>query len=121
MGVTGGRFKEVGCRGMPSKISHLQPRNNRYKNAFGSEMALFRTSEGGMSRMAVSWDSPGAGGEMGRIRGQKGSFYGKYEGLAQTLPAIGRRPCRREVRAAGPAGRMARRGEQSGGAHFKTA
>ena len=36
---------------------------------------------------AVAWlrDTPGAGGEMGRIRGQKGSFYGKYEGLASKL------------------------------------
>jgi len=40
--------------------------------------------------MAVSWDTPGAGGEMGRIRGQRGSFYGKYEGLERKLPT--RRP-----------------------------
>ena len=59
---------------------------------FGSEVALFRTSEGGMSRMAVSWDSPGSGGEMGRVRGQTGSFYGKYEGLAKTLPDLKRPP-----------------------------
>ncbi len=36
--------------------------------------------------MAVSWDTPGYGGEMGRIRGQKGSYYGKYEGLEKNLP-----------------------------------
>ena len=40
--------------------------------------------------MAVSWDSPGSGGEMGRVRGQKDSFYGKYEGLAKTLPDLQR-------------------------------
>ena len=62
---------------MPSRIQHLQPANNRYRNAFGTEIALFRTSEGGMSRMVVSWDTPGVSGEMGRARGQKGSFYGK--------------------------------------------
>jgi predicted dehydrogenase len=84
--VTGGSFTEVSCLGIPSKISHLQPGNNRYKNAFGTEIALFRTSEGGMSRMAVSWDTPGGGGEMGRLRGQQGSFYGKYDGLSQNLP-----------------------------------
>ena len=78
--------------GMPSRIAHLQPANNRYKNAFGSEVAMFRTSEGGMSRMAVSWDSPGSGGEMGRVRGQKGSYYGKYEGLEKTLPDLKRPP-----------------------------
>ena len=32
--------------------------NNIYKNPFGTEIALFRTSEGGMARMAVSWDTP---------------------------------------------------------------
>ena len=68
--------------GIPSVIEHLQPANNVYANPFGTEIALFRTSEGGMARMAVSWDSPGFGGEMGRVRGQKGSLYGKYDGLA---------------------------------------
>ncbi len=90
--VTGGSFTEVSCVGMPSTIEHLQPGNNPYKNAFGTEIATFRTSEGGTSRMAVSWDTPGAGGEMGRIRGQKGSFYGKYEGLEKTLPSLRRPP-----------------------------
>ncbi|HPO11930.1 MAG TPA: Gfo/Idh/MocA family oxidoreductase [Candidatus Hydrogenedentes bacterium] len=72
--VTGGSFTEVTCFGMPSIIPHLQPANNVYKNPFGSEIALFRTSEGGMARMAVCWDTPGNGGEMGRVRGQKGSM-----------------------------------------------
>jgi predicted dehydrogenase len=90
VGVTGGSFTEVSCLGTPSEFDYLQPANNRYKNPYGTEIALFRTSEGGMSRMGVSWDSPGSGGEMGRIRGQKGSFYGKYEGLEKKLPAIKR-------------------------------
>ena len=92
VGVTGGSFTEVCCLGMPSLIPHLQPANNRYRNPFGSEIAMFRTSEGGMSRMAVSWDSPGSGGEMGRVRGQKGSFYGKYDGLENELPGTKRPP-----------------------------
>lgn len=91
VGVTGGSFTEVSCMGMPSIVNHLRPENNRYKNAFGTEIALFRTSEGGMSRMAVTWDTPGPGGEMGRIRGQKGSFYGKYEGLEKITTDV-RRP-----------------------------
>ncbi len=90
--VTRGSFTEVSCLGMPSRIEHLQPGNNRYKNAFGTEIALFRTSEGGTARMAVSWDTPGAGGEMGRVRGQRGSFYGKYEGLEKNLPNTKRPP-----------------------------
>jgi len=92
VGVTGGSFVEVSCLGMPSTVRHLQSANNRYKNPFGTEIATFRTSEGGMSRMAVSWDTPGYGGEMGRIRGQKGSFYGKYEGAEQRLPNAKRPP-----------------------------
>lgn len=42
--------------------------------------------------MAVSWDTPGDSGEKGRIRGQKGSYYGKYEGLEKNLPNIVRPP-----------------------------
>lgn len=61
--------------GMPSELKFLKPENNRYKNPFGTETALFRTSEGGSARMAVSWDTPGYDGEMGRVRGQKGSYY----------------------------------------------
>ena len=92
VGVTGESFTEVSCMGIPSIADHLKPANNRYKNPFGTEVALFRTSEGGMSRMAVSWDTPGAGGEMGRVRGEKGSFFQKYEGLQKSLPATARPP-----------------------------
>ncbi len=92
VGVTSGSFTEVSCMGLPSRITHLQPGNNPYKNAFGTEIALFRTNEGGMARMAVSWDTPGFSGEMGRLRGQKGSYYGKYEGLTQPLPNLIRPP-----------------------------
>lgn len=88
IGVTGGSFTEVSCQGMPSIISHLKSENNRYKNPFGTEIAMFRTSEGGTARMGVSWDTPGDGGERGRVRGQKGSFYGKYEGLENNLPNL---------------------------------
>jgi predicted dehydrogenase len=81
MGVTGGTFTEVSCMGMPSISEHLQPQNNRYKNPFGTETALFRTSEGGMARMIESRDIPGSHGEVGRVRGQKGSMFGtRYEG-----------------------------------------
>ncbi len=71
VGVTGGSFTEVSCMGMPSIVPHLRPDGNDYKNPFGSEVALFRTSEGGMSRMAVAWDIPTHGGERGRVYGQK--------------------------------------------------
>jgi predicted dehydrogenase len=102
--ATGGYFTEVSCMGFRSRISHLQPSNNRYKNPFGTEIALFRTSEGGMSRMGVSWDTPGYGGEMGRVRGQLGSFYGKYEGPANNLPSTQRPPLPPGVAAGGHGG-----------------
>ena len=80
--VTGESFTEVSCMGIPSIIDHLKPENNIYKNPFGTEIAMFRTSGGGMSRMAVSWDTPGVGGEMGRVRGDKGTMYnGQFQGL----------------------------------------
>ena len=104
VGVTGGSFTEVSCLGMPSKIDQFQPANNRYKNPLATEIALFRTSEGGMSRMGVSWDSPGFGGEMGRIRGQKGSYYGNYDGLEKNLPDIKRPPLPPGVDAGGHGG-----------------
>ena len=102
--VTGGSFTEVSCVGIPSKVEHLLAKNNPYKNAFGTEIALFRTSEGGTSRMAVSWDTPGSGGEMGRIRGERGSFYGKYEGLEKKLPATARPPLPPKMPAGGHGG-----------------
>lgn len=91
-GVTGGSFTEVSCMGFPSKIKHLQPAHNPYKNPFGTEIALFRTSEGGSARMAVSWDTPGDSGEKGRVRGERGSFYQKYEGAEKKLPNTKRPP-----------------------------
>ena len=102
--VTGGSFTEVSCLGMASAVPQLKPENNPYRNPFGTEIASFRTSEGGMSRMAVSWDTPGASGEMGRVRGQKGSYYGKYEGLVKQLPSTKRPPLPPTVAAGGHGG-----------------
>lgn len=104
VGVTGGSFTEVTCMGMPSVTTWLMAENNRYANPFGTEIALFRTSEGGMSRMAVSWDTPGFSGEMGRIRGQKGTFYGAYDGLEKNLPDTKRPPLPPKVDGGGHGG-----------------
>ena len=91
VGVTGGSFTEVSCMGMPSILERLQPQNNAYRNPFGTEIALLRTSEGGMARMGVSWDTAGYGGEVGRVRGQRGSMIGlQYEGLERKLPDLTR-------------------------------
>lgn len=103
VGVTEGSFTEVSCMGKPSDIPHLQAKNNRYKNPFSSEVALFRNSGGGMSRMAVCWDTPGFGAEGGRIRGTRGALYSGspyggalkgeyYQGLEKKLPDVRRPP-----------------------------
>jgi hypothetical protein len=52
----------------------------------------------------VSWDTPGYGGEMGRVRGQRGTYYGKYEGLEQKLPPLVRPPLPPGVQADGHGG-----------------
>jgi predicted dehydrogenase len=105
VGVTGGSFTEVSCMGMPSRIAHLQPANNPYKNPFGTEIALFRTSEGGMARMGVSWDTPKNEGEMGRIRGDKGAVYfGAFRGLEEPSVNTKRPPLPPGVAAGGHGG-----------------
>ncbi|MCU0978771.1 MAG: hypothetical protein MUF25_06335, partial [Pirellulaceae bacterium] len=43
-------------------------------------------------------------GEMGRVRGQRGSFYGKYEGQEQNLPSLARPPLPPRVQAGGHGG-----------------
>jgi predicted dehydrogenase len=83
--VSGGRLTEVSCLGMPSIYPEFQPGGNDYKNLFGTEIALFRTSEGGMSRMAVSWDMKNAHGEQGRVYGQK-PHNDKISGERPPLP-----------------------------------
>ena len=69
--VTGGRLKEVSALGTPGLYPEYNDGNNTYKNPFGTEVGLFKTSEGGMSRMAISWDMKNAHGEKGRVYGQK--------------------------------------------------
>ncbi len=90
--VTGGSFTSVSCLAIPSLLPDNQPGKNRYNNPFASEIALFRTSEGGMARMAVSWDMPGAGGEKGRVYGQKGSFEARYSGQADVSKVAQEKP-----------------------------
>ena len=90
--VTGGTFTHVSCLGMPSTAGRFQPGSNAYNNRFGTEVALYQTSEGGMARMAVSWDMPGAGGEKGRVYGQKGSFEARYSGQADISKVAQEKP-----------------------------
>lgn len=81
----GGRLTEVSCLGTPSLYPEYKNGNNAHKNPFGTEVALFKTSEGGMSRMAVSWDMKNAHGEQGRVYGQK-PHNNKINGARPALP-----------------------------------
>ncbi len=93
IGVSGGRFTSVSCVGFRGKIAAFQPGANKYDNPFTDEIALFRTSEGGASRMAVTWGIQGHHGEQGRVFGQLGSMIGtKYQGTAKNLPDVARPP-----------------------------
>ena len=89
VGITGGSFTEVSCMGNHSKVPHLRPENNDYKNPFGTEVALFRTSEGGMSRMVVGWDMPSAHGEKGRFYGEKNSNVKVHTKRPPLPPGVG--------------------------------
>ncbi len=91
--VTDGSFTEVSCMAMPGVLPYLQPQNNPYHNAFGTEAALLRTSEGGTARMAVSWDTHGPEVEAGRVRGQRGAMWdAPYQGDVGQLPDLAMPP-----------------------------
>ena len=92
VGVTNGSFTEVSCLGKPSSMERYQQGNNRYNNPFATEISLYRTSEGGMARMCRSSDTPGNEGELGRVRGERGSYYEGYQGLETSLPNLSRPP-----------------------------
>jgi predicted dehydrogenase len=104
IGVTDGTFTSVSCLGTPSAMERYQVKNNRYKNPFATEIALFRTNDGGMSRMSRSSDTPGNETVSGRVRGLKGSYYEKYEGAEKNLPDLTRPPLPPGVDAGGHSG-----------------
>lgn len=84
--ITSGRFTEVSCLGTPSLYEEFQKENNGYQNPFGTEVAMYRTSEGGISRMAVSWDMKDAHGEKGRVYGQQSYKKSGIRGERPPLP-----------------------------------
>jgi predicted dehydrogenase len=95
VGVTSGSFTDVSCIGKPSHLPYLQGANNRYKNPYGTQIAMFRTSDGGSSRMMHSKDTKGWGAEEGRLRGELGSFSRQlgYQGdFKDKLPNTKRPP-----------------------------
>lgn len=83
--ITGGRFTEVSCLGTESYYPVFKDPANQYRNLFGTEIALLKTSEGSMSRMGVSWDMKDAHGEQGRVYGEK-PHDKKIDGRRPSLP-----------------------------------
>jgi predicted dehydrogenase len=81
----GGRLTEVSCLGTPSVYAEFRGGKNQFNNPFGTEVAMFKTSEGGLSRMAMSWDMQNAHGEQGRVYGQK-PHNDKIIGTRPALP-----------------------------------
>ncbi len=105
VGVTGKRYTAVSCQGFRGQIAAFQPGANKYGNPFTDEIALFQTSEGGASRMGVYWGVHGAGGETGRVYGEKGSMVGMYyRGTLKPLPELARPPLPPGVPAGGHGG-----------------
>ncbi|MBM3855072.1 MAG: Gfo/Idh/MocA family oxidoreductase [Verrucomicrobia bacterium] len=108
--VTSGSFTAVSCVGRPSALPSLRNGNNKYKNPFGTQVALFRTSEGGMARILTTKDTPGFGSESGFVRGTLGSFVGSFAGAdkdkggAKNLPNLRRPPLPPGVRPGGHGG-----------------
>ena len=76
--VTGGSFTRVSCLGKKSIQTDRYSENGRYGNVFGTEAAMLQTSEGGMARIIVSFDTPGIAGETGRCRGQLAGYIGGF-------------------------------------------
>jgi len=69
--VTGERLTEVSALGTLGLCPEYIGGNNAYKNPFSTEIGLFKTSEDGISRIAISWEMKNAHGEKGRVYGQK--------------------------------------------------
>ncbi len=91
--VTGKRFTSVSCVGFNAGFPAYQPGANKYNNPFTDEVALFKTSEGGSSRMLMCKGIYNLIIERGRVFGERGWMDGtEYHGVAKELPNIDRPP-----------------------------
>ena len=84
VGVTGKRFTSVSCVGSSAGFDAYKPGANSYDNRFTDEVALFRTSEGGSSRMLMCKGIHKLVVERGRVFGERGWMDGtEYHGAAK--------------------------------------
>jgi predicted dehydrogenase len=93
VGVTGKRFTSVSCQGFRGAAPKYKPGGNKYNNPFADEIALFQTSEGGVSRMLMAHSINGLVVETGRVFGERGWFDATgYHGAEKNLPDTTRSP-----------------------------
>lgn len=93
VGVTSKRFTSVSCIGFDADFQAYRPGANQYNNRFTDEVALFKTSEGGSSRMLMCKGIQSLVVERGRVFGERGWMDGtEYHGIAKKLPDITRPP-----------------------------
>lgn len=106
VGVTGQRFTSVSCLGFRGTRPQHQPGGNAYGNPFADEIALFETTEGGVSRMLMSGSVARHVEETGRVFGERGRMAGmQYWGeMEEQLPDISRPPLPPGVPAGGHGG-----------------
>ncbi|MBM3881156.1 MAG: Gfo/Idh/MocA family oxidoreductase [Verrucomicrobia bacterium] len=91
VGVTGKRFTSVSCLGFRAGFPAFAPGANRYQNPFTDEIALFETSEGGVSRMSMCKSIHGRVDETGRVFGERGYMTGlQYHGTLEERPDLTR-------------------------------
>ncbi|MBN1126467.1 MAG: Gfo/Idh/MocA family oxidoreductase [Sedimentisphaerales bacterium] len=91
IGVTGKRFKSVSCVGFNAGFDAYKAGANRYKNSFTDEVALFKTSEGGSSRMLMCKGIQDLIAERGRVFGERGWMEDiHYHGTMKDLPDLDR-------------------------------
>ena len=93
VGVTGKRFTSVSCVGFSADFDAYKPGANKYDNRFTDEVALFKTSEGGSSRMLMCKGIHKLIVERGRVFGEHGWMDGtEYHGAMKKLPDTTRPP-----------------------------
>ena len=93
VGVTSKRFTSVSCIGFNAGFQAYRPGANKYNNRFTDEVALFKTSEGGSSRMLMCKGIQSLVVERGRVFGERGWMDGtEYHGIEKKLPDITRPP-----------------------------
>ncbi|MFZ5829354.1 MAG: Gfo/Idh/MocA family protein [Planctomycetota bacterium] len=91
VGVTGKRLMSVSCQGFRGPTPIYGKGNNAYDNPFRDEVALFKTSEGGGSRMSMCRSVYGLVAEVGRVYGERGWMDATgYHGEEKKLPDVGR-------------------------------